>query len=113
MHRGGSAAIPKIGDFAVMEEMMIKTMSYASLRRPGLADIALNTRELIDNHCKNYKVYLAVLEEVRSYSELFGVAGNLSTFLKEIIAMLPAKLVRMLNPSLPVSSTPDLPPSTN
>ena len=113
MMRSAGNAIPKAGDFAVVEEMMLKTMGYASIRRKDLPDLQLNSRELIDNHCVDYKTYLKVLEEVRSYSQLFGVAGNLLDFFERVIQMLPAKIRSMLTQESPVSSTPSSQPSTN
>ena len=113
MMRSAGNAIPKAGDFSIVEEMMLKTMSYASIRRKDLPDLRLSSRELIDNHCVDYKTYLQVLEEVRQYSCLFGVAGNLLSFFERIIQMLPAKIQSMLTPESPISSTPSSPPSTS
>jgi hypothetical protein len=113
MMRSAGNAIPKAGDFAVVEEMMLKTMAYASIRRKDLPDLQLNSRELIDNHCVDYKTYLKVLEEVRQHSQLFGIAGNLLTFFESVIQMLPAKIAKMLTDVSLASSTRSSPPSTN
>lgn len=113
MFKFGNGVLPKIGNFALAEEMMVKMMSYASLKRPNLPDLPLSTRELIDNHCVDYKTYLKVLEEVRRYSELFLISGNSLDFLKSLIAMLPAKLASISSQLSPVSSTESSPPSTN
>ena len=113
MARSIGNMVPKAGEFEIVEAMMIKTMSYASVRRPGLDDLPLNSREMIDNHCVDHKTYLAVLEEVRQYSCLFGVAGSILTFCENVIAMLPAKIRSMLTLESPVSLTPSSPPSTN
>lgn len=113
MARSVAGAIPKAGDFNVVEEMMVKTMGYVAIRRPGQPDLFLTSKELIDNHCVDYKTYLKVLEAIREYNELFFVAGSASHFYENIILTLPAKIMKMLNPLSPQSSTPDSQPSTN
>lgn len=113
MVRGAGAALPNAGDFSVLEAMMIKMMGYVAIRRANLPDLNLGSRELIDNHCVGYKTYLKVLEAMREYNELFFVSGSLSDFSKGLMETLPAKLLKMLIPSLQPSVTPDLQPSTS
>ena len=113
MERGGKAVIPKLGDFATLEEMMLKTISYVAIRRTGLPDLQLDSKDLVNNHLPDWRTYLKVLEEIRGYNNLFLISGNSWDFLKAVIQMLPAKLVAMLTPVSPVSSTLDTPPSTS
>jgi len=111
MMRSAGNAIPKAGDFAIIESMMLKTMSYVAIRRPGISDLVLNSRELIDNHCPDWTTYMKVLEEMRGYNNLFLVSENLLTFLERAIATLPVKIRAILTPDLPPSSTQNSPPS--
>ena len=113
MMRSAGGAIPKAGDFATVEAMMIKTMNYVVIRRSGQSDLRLGSKEMIDNHCVDYKTYLTVLEEIRQYNQLFGIAGSLSDFCANLIRMLPAKLASMLTQPSPASSTPEAQPSMN
>lgn len=113
MMRSAGNAIPKAGDFVIVEAMMLKTMSYVAIRRSGIPDLFLSSRELIDNHCVSYQTYLKVLEEIRSYNALFGIAGSLLDFCENLIQMLPAKIAKMLTQSSQPSSTQDSQPSTN
>ena len=113
MMRSAGNAIPKAGDFATIESMMLKTMSYVAVRRPNISDLVLNSRELIDNHCPDWTTYMKVLEEMRGYNNLFLISENLLTFLERVIAMLPAKIRAILTPESQPLSTQDSPPSTS
>lgn len=113
MMRGVGNAIPKAGDFATIEAMMLKTMSYVAIRRPNIPDLLLNSRELIDNHCPSWTTYMKVLEEMRGYNNLFLVSENLLTFCERITAMLPGKIQEMLTRVSQQSSTQSSPPSMN
>ena len=113
MMRSAGNAIPKAGEFAVIESMMLKTMSYVAIKRPNIPDLMLNSRELIDNHCPEWTTYMKVLEEMRGYNNLFLVSENLLTFLERVMAMLPAKIQSMLTRVSPPSSTQNSPPSMN
>lgn len=113
MMRSAGNAIPKAGDFAIIESMMLKTMCYVAIRRPNIPDLMLNSRELIDNHCPNWTTYMKVLEEMRGYNNLFLVSENLLTFLERVMAMLPARIRAILTPDLQPLSTQNSPPSTS
>lgn len=113
MMRSAGNAIPKAGDFATIEAMMLKTMSYVAIKRPNIPDLMLNSRELIDNHCPNWTTYMKVLEEMRGYNNLFLISENLLTFLERIMEMLPAKIRSILILGSQPSSTPSSPLSTN
>jgi hypothetical protein len=113
MAKGGIAVTLQRGEYNMMEAMMIKSMNYVAIRRPGIPDLLLSSRELIDNHCVDYKTYLAVLEALREYNEGFFIQGSLSSFCENHIQTLPGKIIEMLSRSLPRSVTPSSPPSTN
>lgn len=112
MMRGVGNAIPKAGDFATIEAMMLKTMSYVAIKLPNM-ELPLNSRELIDNHCPSWTTYMKVLEEMRGYNNLFLVSENLLTFLERVMAMLPARIRAILTPDLQPLSTQNSPPSTS
>lgn len=113
MMRSAGNAIPKAGDFATIEAMMLKTMSYVAIKRPNIPDLVLNSRELIDNHCPDWTTYMKVLEEMRGYNNLFLVSENLLTFFERVIAMLPQKIRSILTPESQPSSMPNSQPFTN
>ena len=113
MAKGGIALTLQRGDYSLIEAMMLKAMNYVAIRREGQNDLILSSRELVDNHCVNYKTYLTVLEAVREYNEGFFVTGSLSDFSKNLIQTLPMKIIGMFKQSSPPSSMPDAPLSTN
>ncbi len=113
MMRSAGNAIPKAGDFATIEAMMLKTMCYVAIKRAGIPDLTLSSRELIDNHCPNWTTYMKVLEGMRGYNNLFLIQENLLTFLERIIATLPAKIRSILTPESQPLSTPSSLPLSN
>ena len=54
--------IPKLGDYAVSEEVMLKLMSYVSVDTGTGAPLPLSTRALVDNHAGDWET-LARLEK--------------------------------------------------
>ena len=108
-----AALVPKAGDFEMVESMMIKAMGYVAIRRPALPDLLLGSKELIDNHCVDYKTYLKVLEAIREYNELFFIAGSASNFYANLILTLPAKISKMFIPLSAVSSILDSQPTSS
>jgi hypothetical protein len=113
MVRGLGAAIPNAGEFPVLESMMIKMMGYVMVRRPNLPDLTLNSKDLIDNHCVDYKTYLEVLDQMSEYNQFFFLDGKPSDSLKNLILTLPTKILKMLTPLSQPSSMQDSQPSEN
>jgi len=55
------SAMPKVGDYAVNEGMMLKLMAYVAVVKDDGTELRLTTRVLIDNHVSDWEV-LAKLE---------------------------------------------------
>lgn len=74
------ANMPKIGDYAVSEEVMLKLMSYVAVKHDS-GSIRLASRDLIDNHVLCWemlaKIEMAMMEYNTSF---FGRAANLISF---------------------------------
>ena len=49
------SGLPKIGDYKVNEEIMLKMMTFVSVQ-VGEASVVLSTRELITNHVPDWAV---------------------------------------------------------
>jgi hypothetical protein len=79
------SAMPKLGDYAVNEETMLKLMCFVGVVIEGRPEpLALTTRALVDNHCKSWEV-LAQLEMAQlEYNCSFFGNGKGSTFLEAI-----------------------------
>lgn len=98
------SAIPKLGDYAVNEETMLKLMCYVGVPREGKEPLMLTTRALVDNHVPSWetlaKIEMAMLE--RSCS--FFANGRGSTFFEAIAQKAQAFLTQTLTASLAQSS---------
>jgi hypothetical protein len=82
------SGVPKIGDYAVNEETMVKLMSFVAIPTDS-GELRLTTKALIDNHVDDWealaKIELAMLE----YNCSFFRKGILSDFLTRITEKLP------------------------
>ena len=49
------SGMPKLGDYQVNEETMLKLMCYVAAKTPDGGQIALTTKELINNHIPEWE----------------------------------------------------------
>src|SRR4051812_21747791 len=61
-----TSALPKIGDYAVSEEVMLKLMSFVAAESNG-TQVRLATRALVDNHVPSWemlaRIEMAMMEK--------------------------------------------------
>lgn len=79
------SGLPKIGDYAVNEETMLKLISYVSVQTEG-GDVRLQTRELVDNHIPDWETLSKIEIEMMSYNCSFFQNGMISDFFDNIKA---------------------------
>lgn len=119
MVRFSQGIVPALGKFEDAEDMMVEIMKYVAIKRKDkatnkpLPDLFLGSKDLIDNHCVDYKTYLSVLGEIVKYNEFFFLNGNTQDFSVLITQTLPAKLCKILNLLSPSLSPNATPPSTS
>lgn len=106
-------AVPKIGDYSVNEEMALKMLSYTEAVTAKGAKIRLLTRELVNNHIKNWEMEIRLEDEIATYNCSFFLKERLSTFLSGLAAQLREKVTEILTASSQQSSMTAKPPSTN
>jgi hypothetical protein len=107
---------PKLGDYGVSEETMLKLMSfvYVNVANAGGSNyISLNTRGLVDNHTGSWETLVKLEYAMLEYNCSFLQNGRLSTFFGDIAQKLPAWITKILTDSLGQLSQVDKPPSTN
>lgn len=80
------SAMPKLGDYAVNEETMLKLMAFVAVPREGGEPLALTTRALVDNHVKSWETLARVEMAMMEYNVSFFGNGKGSTFLEAIVA---------------------------
>lgn len=73
--------IPKIGDYAVSQEIMLKLLSYVAVPLEDGRQIELNTQALVDNHVPNAETLILLEKEMFMYNYDFFQDGTASAFL--------------------------------
>jgi hypothetical protein len=78
------SAVPKLGDYAVNEETMLKLMGFVAVPREGGEPLALKTRALVDNHVPDWETLARIEAAMLEYNVSFFGNGKGSTFLEAI-----------------------------
>lgn len=107
------SAMPKLGDYAVNEEVMLKLMSYVGVPRDTGEALRLTTTALVNNHCGDWETLARVEIAMMEYNVSFFGNGNASTFLEGIVQKAQALLSKTLMDLKAQSSPRAGPPSTS
>ena len=103
-------ALPKVGEYATNEAMMLKILSYVTVDLNG-NEQPLNTRALIDNHVPDFETLLKIEWAMMDYNTSFFASGKSSSFFEGIAQKAQALITRTLTDLLAQSSPTDKPPS--
>ncbi|OWK36898.1 hypothetical protein [Fimbriiglobus ruber] len=106
------AAIPKLSEWPVVEDLQRKILKYVAVEINGKS-VPLTTQALIDNHVGDWECLAKLLLAEVQYNNSFFRNGTISDFFADIMRTSLAKIQEILTPSSPPSSTPNSPPSTN
>jgi hypothetical protein len=102
--------MPKLGDYAVSEEIMLKLMCFVAIELPGGIIQRLESRMLVDNHVGDWetlaKIEMAMMEKNCSFFR----NGRISDFLNEFALTSLPKILKTLMASLGQSSQTDTQP---
>lgn len=90
------SAMPKLGDYAVNEETMLKLMAFVGVPRDNGEPLRLTTRALIDNHVPEWETLARIEIAMMEYNVSFFANGKGSTFLQSLIKKGEAFLSRTL-----------------
>jgi hypothetical protein len=77
------SGMPKLGDYAVNEETMLKLMAYVAVPTDN-GPLRLNTRALVDNHIASWETLAKLEVAMLEYNCSFFGNGRASTFLDGI-----------------------------
>ncbi len=77
------SGMPKLGDYAVNEETMLKLMCYVAVPTES-GSLRLNTRALVDNHVASWETLGRLEVAMLEYNCSFFGNGRASTFLDGI-----------------------------
>lgn len=89
------SGLPKVGDYKVNEETMLKLMSYVAVKI-GDMTLRLNTTALIDNHTGGWETLAKIEIAMMEYNCSFFQNGRVSTFLKESAQNVPVWISKIL-----------------
>lgn len=95
--------MPKLGDYKVSEEIMLKLMSYVEVVLPERS-IRLSTQELVNNHVPDWEVLAQLEWEMLSYNCSFLTNGKSLSFFEKLAHLAEQKISAMLTASLGKSS---------
>ena len=95
------SALPKIGDYAVSEETMLKLMVYVGVPKgEGTPPLMLTSRTLVDNHVPDWETLGKLEMLMMEYNCSFFSNGKASGFLKGLGAKALPKIIEILTPLL-------------
>jgi hypothetical protein len=111
------SSLPKLGEYAVNEETMIKLMAYVGVyttpdRNPERI-LRLTSRALIDNHVSGWEILAKIEMAMLEYNCSFFQNGRVSNLLRDFAQKLPALISKILTDSLGQLSPREKPPTTN
>lgn len=78
------SAMPKLGDYQVNEETMLKLMSYVGVPRENAEPLQLKTRALVDNHVPDWETLARLEMSMMEYNVSFFGNGKGLTFFEAI-----------------------------
>ena len=107
-----TSSLPKLGDYKVSEETMLKLMSYVAVPA-GDSLIRLTTTALVNNHVGSWETLLKVEWAMLEYNCSFFQNGRVSTLLNDSVQKAPAWISKILMALSEQSSQTEKPPSTN
>jgi len=90
------SAMPKLGDYQVNEETMLKLMAFVAVPQEGREPLRLTTRALVDNHVPDWETLARIEFAMMEYNVSFFGNGKGSTFLEAITQKAQAFLSKTL-----------------
>lgn len=94
------SGMPKLGDYAVNEETMLKLMNFVAVPADGGTLLALSTRALVDNHVPDWETLAKLEIAMMEYNCSFFGNGRASGFFEGIAQKLPTLITKILTDSL-------------
>lgn len=89
------SAMPKLGDYAVNEETMLKLMAYVAVPTDN-GELPLKTRALVDNHVPDWETLARIEVGMMEYNCSFFGNGRASTFFAGIAQKAQALITKTL-----------------
>ena len=93
-----SSAMPKVGDYKVNQDLMVKLLGYVSVNKDG-HDIKLGNIDLINNHVPDFDVLAKIEYEMLNYNSNFFSVGKISKGLSGLAESLKPLITQILKDS--------------
>ena len=106
------SAMPRIGDYGVNQEVMLKLMAFVAVDLPQ-GHVALASKTLVDNHVPDWETLAKLEAAMMEYNCSFFQNGKISNFLEGIEAKAQALISSMLMDLSAQSSAQVKPQSMN
>lgn len=90
------SSIPKLGDYAVSEETMLKLMRHVGVPMESGQPLMLTTAALVNNHVPEWETLAKLEMAMLEYNTSFFSQGKMSGFLQGVEAKLPQLITRIL-----------------
>jgi hypothetical protein len=104
--------MPKIGEYAEGEKIMLKLMSYVAVESGGV-QTRLSTKDLINNHLPGFEELMKVEYAMMEKNCSFFRDGRSLDFFENLVQMALRKASEILTHLSAPSSPTAAPPSTN
>jgi hypothetical protein len=106
--------VPLLSNFSQAEDMAFKMLSYCErVYGDGRPNVALISKELIDNHVPNFDTLVKLETECINYNYDFFADGKLLDFLNKGVCLVESKTSGILTDLLDKLLQAGVPPSTN
>lgn len=106
-------AIPKLGDYQVSEDTMIKLMHYVAVQPAEGPTLRLSSRALINNHVGDWETLAKIEMAMLEYNCSFFTSGRIFGFFDDIAQKFLQKIIEISTLSSEPSSPAGKPPSTS
>ena len=97
------SAMPKLGDYEVNEETMLKLMCFVAVPN-GTDTLALSTRALVDNHFPDWETLARVEVAMMEYNVSFLKGDILKSIMDKVTGKIPSIMSKILTSLSPQSS---------
>lgn len=98
------SSMPKLGDYEVNQETMLKLMQYVAVPIEGADPMRLMTAALVDNHIPDWETLAKIEVAMMEYNCSFFANGALQSFIDLLLEKAAPLLSQILTNSLQVLS---------
>lgn len=105
--------LPKIGDYGVSQEIMLKLMAHVERVNPDGSAVRLSTEALVNNHVPSWEVLVKLEAAALEHNCSFFQNGKTSAFLEKLGVLAQRKATEILTGLLRTSSQAEKPHTGN